>query len=213
MHFGSIPEFCTTISIFTVHQLQQKFPAINKTLYMALVNLEIAFDHVHRRVIWWALCKPSVEECPEHPIQIMYKMPGAECMLVAIWVKGSVLKCLWFWKPSPKSFVQDLPEKTCVQMTCLSSLNRWRNFRRSWSYESLSCKVGGFLVNMGKTKVLIPGPNLICFRSPTKTPVPCVSRMSVQTPDEFTRDALVSLALWCLTPPSGVNDVLDWPDQ
>ena len=36
-----------------------------------------------------------------------------------------------FWKPSAKSFVQDVPGKTCMQMTWSSYLNRWRNYKRS----------------------------------------------------------------------------------
>ena len=35
----------------------------------------------------------------------------------------------------------------------------------------------GLRVNMGKTKVLISGPGPMCFRSPAKTPVSCVSRV------------------------------------
>ena len=63
------------------------------------------------------------------------KMPEAKCMLVTTWVMSSVWKWVfikvpawapycssWFWKPSPRSFVQDVPGKTCMQMTWSSSL-------------------------------------------------------------------------------------------
>ena len=40
----------------------------------------------------------------------------------------------------------------------------------------------GLRINMGKTKVLVPGPDSMCFRSLTKIPVPCISRASAQTP-------------------------------
>ena len=74
------------------------------------------------------------------------KMPEAECVLVATWVKSSLWKrafisalvwspyySSWFWKPSPKSFKQDVHGKTCMRMTWSSSLNRWMNCKRSWS--------------------------------------------------------------------------------
>ena len=74
------------------------------------------------------------------------KTPEPECELVATWVKSSVWKWAFtkalagapycssrFWKPSPRSFVQDVPGKTCMQTTWSSSLNSWRNYKRSWS--------------------------------------------------------------------------------
>ena len=45
-----------------VRQLQEKYQAANKRLYMAFVDLENAFDQVPRKVIWWALRKHGVEE-------------------------------------------------------------------------------------------------------------------------------------------------------
>ena len=52
----------TTDAIFVVRQLQEKYPAANKRLYMAFVDLEKAFDQVPRKVIWWVLRKLGVEE-------------------------------------------------------------------------------------------------------------------------------------------------------
>ena len=54
--------FVTTDAIFVVRQLQEKYLAANKRLYMAFVNLDKAFDQVPRKVIWWALRKLGVEE-------------------------------------------------------------------------------------------------------------------------------------------------------
>ena len=45
-----------------VRQLQEKYPAVNKRLYMAFVDLEKVFDPVPRKVIWWPLRKLGVEE-------------------------------------------------------------------------------------------------------------------------------------------------------
>ena len=60
--FGFVPGRGTTDAIFAVRQLQEKYLAANKRLYMAFVDLEKAFDRVPQKVIWWALRKLGVEE-------------------------------------------------------------------------------------------------------------------------------------------------------
>ena len=59
---GFVPGTGTTDAIFVVRQLQEKYLAVNKRLYMAFVDLEKAFDCVPQKVIWWALRKLGVEE-------------------------------------------------------------------------------------------------------------------------------------------------------
>ena len=49
--FGFIPGRGTTDTIFVVRQLQEKYLAANKRLYVAFVDLEKAFDRVPRKVI------------------------------------------------------------------------------------------------------------------------------------------------------------------
>ena len=58
--FGFIPGRGTTDAIFVVRQLQEKYLAANKRLYMAFIDLEEAFDRVPWKVIWWALWKLGV---------------------------------------------------------------------------------------------------------------------------------------------------------
>ena len=70
--FGFVPGRGTTDAIFVVRQLQEKYLAANKRLYMAFVDLEKAFDQVPRKVIWWALRKLGVDEWIVHLIQGMY---------------------------------------------------------------------------------------------------------------------------------------------
>ena len=53
--------FVLEIILFVVWQLQENYLAVNKRLYMAFMDLEKAFDHVPRKVIWLARRKLSVE--------------------------------------------------------------------------------------------------------------------------------------------------------
>ena len=73
MQFGLMPGRSTTYAIFIIHQLQERFHAVNKTLCMAFVDLEKTFDSVSRCVIWWALRKLSVDEWLVRLIQSMYE--------------------------------------------------------------------------------------------------------------------------------------------
>ena len=70
--FGFVPGRGTTDAIFVVRQLQEKYLAANKGLYMAFIDLEKAFDRVPRKVIWWALRKLGVDEWIVHLVQGMY---------------------------------------------------------------------------------------------------------------------------------------------
>ena len=60
--FGFVLGRGTTDAIFVIGQLQEKYLAANKRLYMAFVDLEKAFDQVPRKIIWWALRKLGVDE-------------------------------------------------------------------------------------------------------------------------------------------------------
>ena len=70
--FGFVPGRGTTDAIFVVRQLQEKYLAANKRLYMAFVDLEKAFDRVPPKVIWWVLRKLGVEEWIVRLVQGMY---------------------------------------------------------------------------------------------------------------------------------------------
>ena len=63
----------TTDAIFIVRQLQEKHLAANKLLYMAFIDLEKAFDHVPRDVIWWAMGKLGIDKWLVCLVQSMYK--------------------------------------------------------------------------------------------------------------------------------------------
>ena len=70
--FGFIPGRGTTDAIFVVRQLQEKYLAASKRLYMASIDLEKTFDRVPRKVIWWALRKLGVEEWTVRLVLGMY---------------------------------------------------------------------------------------------------------------------------------------------
>ena len=72
MQFGFMPGRGTTDAIFIVRQLQEKYLAVNKPLYLAFVDLEKAFDRVPRKVIWWAMRKLGVDEWLVKIVQSMY---------------------------------------------------------------------------------------------------------------------------------------------
>ena len=100
--FGIIPGRGTTDAIFVIMQLQEKYLAPNKRLYIAFVDLEKAFDHVPRKVIWWALRKLGVMEKIVQLVQGMYAN-AQSCVYVGegyseelVFNKASVLHhCAW----------------------------------------------------------------------------------------------------------------------
>ena len=51
MQCDFMPGCCTTDAIFILRQLQEKYMAANKPLFLAFVDLEKAFDHVPRKII------------------------------------------------------------------------------------------------------------------------------------------------------------------
>ena len=78
--------------------------------------------------------------CSSYTACLCMKTPESEFVLVASWVKCSAWKWTFtkalgggpncssrFWKPSPKSFIQRVPRKTCMKIIWSFShwINRW----------------------------------------------------------------------------------------
>ena len=156
--FGFIPGRGTTDTIF-VRQLQEKYLAANRRLYMAFVDLEKAFDRVPQKVIWWALRKLGVEEWIVRLVQGMYADAWSR-VRVGEWYseefevkvgvhQGSVL--------SPLLFI--------IVLEALS-----REFRSGVPWEDLyaddliiiaeAMEKKGLRVNARKTKIMICGTGL-----------------------------------------------------
>ena len=73
MQFGFMSGRSLTDAIFIVRQLQEKYLAKNKDLWMTSVDLEKAFDRVPREVVWWALRYLGVDEWIMSVIKAMYE--------------------------------------------------------------------------------------------------------------------------------------------
>ncbi|CAI9715052.1 Hypothetical predicted protein [Octopus vulgaris] len=73
MQFGFVPGKSTTDAIFLVRQLQEKYLAKDKTLFLAFVDLEKAFDRVPRSLIWWSMRKLGIDERLVRAVRAMYR--------------------------------------------------------------------------------------------------------------------------------------------
>ena len=74
MQFGFMPGVGTTDAIFLMRQLQEKYLAKRRNLYLAFVDLEKAFNRAPRKVIWWAM---RVVKIPEWIITLVKAMYNA----------------------------------------------------------------------------------------------------------------------------------------
>ena len=57
-----MPGRYTTDATFIVRQLQEKYQQKKKNIYFVFADLEKAFDHVPRRVLWWEMRKLRFNE-------------------------------------------------------------------------------------------------------------------------------------------------------
>ena len=70
--FGFVPGRSTTDAIFALRILMEKHREKQQPLQLAFIDMEKAYDHVPRDLIWWALRKKQVPEQYVHIIQDMY---------------------------------------------------------------------------------------------------------------------------------------------
>ena len=199
MQFGFMPGRGTTDAIFIVRQLQERHLAKDKTLYLAFVDLEKAFDRVPRAVLWWAMRKLGVPEVLIRTVQAMYHNASASVRVgtafsdpfeVKVGVhQGSVLSPLLFIMvlealsmefrtgcPWELLYADDLViiARTMEELTV--KLKEWKDGMES----------KGLRVNMGKTKVMVSNrssavrkqgkhPCAVCHKGVRKNSIRCSS--------------------------------------
>ena len=138
--FGFVPGRGTTDTIFVVRQLQEKYLAANKRLYMAFVDLEKAFDRVPWKSSGWRWenlvwrsglcdwCRGCMQMCGAMSVLVRGTVKSLKWRLVFTKDQYSAhcssSLCL---KPYHESSALGSPGKTSMLMTLLSSLNRLRN--------------------------------------------------------------------------------------
>ena len=181
--FGFVPRRGTTDTIFVVRQLQEKYLAANKRLYMAFVDLEKVFDRVPRKVIWWALIKLGVEEWIVRLVQGMYANAQSRVRIdegyseefeVKVGVhQGSVLSPLLFiivLEALLREFHSGVPWEDLYAddlVIIAESLEECVKRLLTWD-EAMEKK--GLRVNAGKTKIMICGPGLDLLQSSGEFP-------------------------------------------
>ena len=176
--FGFVPGRGTTDAIFVVRQLQEKYLAVNKRLYMAFVDLEKAFDRVPRKVIWWALRKLGVKEWIVRLVQGMYANAQSRVRVgegyseefeVKVGVhQGSILSLLLFiivLETLSREFRTGVPWKDLYAddlVIIAESLEECVRRFLTWK-EAMEKK--GLRVNAGMTKIMICGTGLDLLQS------------------------------------------------
>ena len=181
--FGFVPDRGTTDAIFVVRQLQEKYLAANKRLYLAFLDLEKAFDRVPRKVIWWALRKLGVDEWIVPLVQGMYSNARSRVRVgeeyseefeVKVGVhQGSVLSPLLFiivLEALSREFRSEVPREDLYADDLdiiAESLEEFVRRLLTWK-EAMEEK--GLRVNAGKTMIMICGMGLDLLQSSGKFP-------------------------------------------
>ena len=73
MQFGFMTGSETTLPIFILRQLQEKYSAKTENLKFTFVDLEKAFDRVLRDVVSWVLRKQGAEGQVDTFVQSIYR--------------------------------------------------------------------------------------------------------------------------------------------
>jgi hypothetical protein len=167
MQFGFRPGRGTTDAIFIIRQIQEKYLAKGRDVWMAFVDLEKAFDRVPREVLWWALRSAGIEEWIVNVIKSLYcgastsvKLQSCETDEFEVKVgvhQGSVLSPLLFTivlNELSKHFREGLPWELLyaddlaliaeTEEELLQKIRRWK----------AGMEEKGLRVNLAKTKVL-----------------------------------------------------------
>ena len=170
MQFGFMPGQGTTDAVFIVRQVQEKYRSKGKSLYMAFVDLEKAFDRIPRLVLRWAMRQLNADEWLISAVMVMYdgvatvvRTPFGDLHSFPVRVgvhQGSILSPLLFAMvmeaitkntragvPYELFYADDLDLLAESMDELISKIQKWKAvFERK-----------GMKVNVAKTKVMISG--------------------------------------------------------
>ena len=156
MQFGFMPGVGTTDAIFIMSQLQEKYLAKRRNLYLAFVDLEKAFDRVPRKVIWWAM---RVAKIPEWMVRVDCEYSNVFSVNVGVH-QGSVLSSLLFLivlEALSREFRTGCPWEFLYAddlAIVTETRDEFKNRHCLWKQKFAE---KGLKVNVAKTKVLISG--------------------------------------------------------
>ena len=183
MQFGFMPGRGTTDAIFIVRQMQEKYLAANKPLYLAFVDLEKAFDRVPREVIWWSMRKLGVDEWLIRLVQSMYANVRSRVRVgdeyseefnVGVGVhQGSVLSPLLFiivLEALSREFRTGCPWELLYADDLVIIAESIEELVEKIEVWKKGMEEKGLRVNMGKTMCLVSGPQLDLLRKSGKHP-------------------------------------------
>ena len=173
MQFGFMPGRGTTDAIFIVRQLQEKFLAKNKNLYLAFVDLEKAFDRVPRQVLWWAMRKLGIDEWIVQLVQAMYcevrsKVRVDDCFSDSFNVnvgvhQGSVLSSLLFiivLQALSQEFRTGSPWELLYTDDLVIIAETIEELSQKLDAWKVNLEKKGLRVNTKKTKIMFSGVNM-----------------------------------------------------
>ena len=149
-------------AIFVVWQLQEKYLAASKRLYMAFVDLEKAFDRVPWKVIWWALRKLGVDSAPgTWNVHARSHVPVGEWYCEEFEVKvgvhqGSVFSLLLFIIVLEALSAVGSHGRTSADVLVIIAESLEECVRRLLTWKE-AMEEKGLRVNAGKTKIMISG--------------------------------------------------------
>ena len=173
IQFGFMSGRGTTDAIFIVRQLQEKFLAKNKNLYLAFVDLEKAFDRVPHLILWWAMRKLGIDEWIIQLVQAMYcevksKVRVDNCFSDSFNVnvgvhQGSVLSPLLFiivLEALSQEFRTGCPWELLYADDLVISAETIEELTQKLEVWRVNLENKGLRVNMKKTKIMFSGVNM-----------------------------------------------------
>ena len=171
MQFGFMPGKGTIDAVFILRRLQEEYRDKEKKLYMCFVDLEKAFDRVPRKVTEWALRKRGIPETMVRAVMSLYEGAKSrvrvgtklsEAFRVKVGVhQGSVLSPLVFAividvvtenaREGLMSEILYADDLVLISETMEGVRGKFRKWKEAFENK-------GMKVNLGKTKLMVSGP-------------------------------------------------------